>query len=320
LLLRRLEELREIIEVRALEHKKTVMAGRTHGIHAEPITFGLKLLVWYDELGRREQTLRAAIDAASVGKVSGSVGTFAHASPQVEAYVTRKLGLRAAPVSTQVVQRDVHAEFVVALALTGAALEQFATEIRNLQRTDVMEVEEPFKKGQKGSSSMPHKRNPIICERVVGLARLLRGYALAAMENVALWHERDISHSSVERIILPDATIALDYALVKFTGVVEHLVVYPENMRRNLEKARGLVFSQRLLLELSRAGFSREEAYALVQEAAMETWETGKPFEQTVRARPKITAKLDAKRLAAVFSLDEYLKEVDVIFQRVLVS
>ena len=317
LLLQRVADLRSAIKLRAVEHKKTVMVGRTHGIHAEPITFGLKLLVWYDELGRREQTLRAAIEAVSVGKVSGSVGTFAHASPKVEEYVCKKMGLKAAPVSTQVVQRDVHAEFVSALALTAASLEQFATEIRNLQRSDVLEVEEPFKKGQKGSSSMPHKRNPIICERVVGLARLVRGYALAAMENVALWHERDISHSSVERVILPDATITLDYMLVKFTAVVKGLVVYPENMRRNMDKVHGLIYSQKLLLELARAGLSREDAYALVQEAAMETWETGKAFEETVRARKGITSKLDAKSLAAVFNLDDYLREVDTIFARV---
>jgi adenylosuccinate lyase len=248
------------------------------------------------------------------------VGTFAHASPKVEEYVCRKLGLKAAPISTQVVQRDVHAEFVCALALTAASLEQFATEVRALQKTETLEAEEPFKKGQKGSSSMPHKRNPIVCERVVGLARLIRGYAVAAMENVALWHERDISHSSVERVILPDATIALDYALVKFTNVVKDLVVYPENMKRNLEKSNGLIYSQKLLLELARDGFSREEAYALVQEAAMETWDTGKPFEQTVRARPQITSRLAADRLNAVFSLDDYLREVDTIFARVLKS
>lgn len=318
LLLKRVATLRETIKVRALEHKRTVMVGRSHGVHAEPITFGLKLLVWYDELTRREATLRAAIEAVSLGKVSGSVGTFAHASPKVEEYVTKKLGLRPAPVSTQIVQRDVHAEFVNALALAAASLEQFATEVRALQKTETLEAEEPFKKGQKGSSSMPHKRNPIICERVVGLARLIRGYAVAAMENVALWHERDISHSSVERVILPDATIALDYALVKFTGVVKDLVVYPENMKRNLEKSNGLIYSQKLLLELARAGLSREAAYAAVQEAAMETWETGKPFEETVRARAAITAKVDKARLAAVFSLDDYLREVDTIFARVL--
>jgi adenylosuccinate lyase len=318
LLLKRIAALRETIKTRALEHKKTVMVGRTHGIHAEPITFGLKLLVWYDEIKRREATLRNAIEAVSVGKVSGAVGTFAHASPKVEEYVCKKLGLRPAPVSTQVVQRDVHAEFVNALALTAASLEQFATEVRNLQRTDVLEVEEPFKKGQKGSSAMPHKRNPIVCERVVGLARLIRGYAVAAMENVALWHERDISHSSVERVILPDATIALDYALVKFTNVVKDLIVYPDHMLRNLEKVNGLIYSQKLLLELARAGLSREEAYAAVQEAAMETWETGKPFEQTARARAAITSRVEPARLASVFSLDDYLREVDTIFARVL--
>ncbi|HEU4929384.1 MAG TPA: adenylosuccinate lyase [Candidatus Krumholzibacteria bacterium] len=317
LLLQRVADLRSAIKSRAVEHKQTVMVGRTHGIHAEPITFGLKLLVWVDELGRREKTLRDAVDAAAIGKLSGAVGTFAHISPKVEEYVCKKLGLRPAPTSTQVVQRDVHAEYVSAIALVGAALEQFATEIRNLQRTDVLEVEEPFKKGQKGSSAMPHKRNPIICERVTGMARLLRGYAVASMENVALWHERDISHSSVERVVLPDATIALDYMLVKFTAVVKGMVVYPENMKRNLQKVNGLVYSQRLLLELARAGLSREDAYALVQEAAMETWETGKPFEETVRARKGITSKLDSKSLAAVFNLDDYLHEVDTIFARV---
>ena len=317
LLLKRVGDLRATIKKRAIEHKKTVMVGRTHGIHAEPVTFGLKLLVWYDELGRREKTLREAIEAVSIGKLSGAVGTFAHISPKVEEYVCKKLGLRPAPTSTQVVQRDVHAEFVSALALVAASLEQFATEVRNLQRTDVLEVEEPFKKGQKGSSAMPHKRNPIISERVTGLARLMRGYALAAMENVALWHERDISHSSVERVILPDATITLDYMLVKFTAVVKDLIVYPDHMRRNMDKVNGLIYSQRLLLELARAGLSREDAYALVQEAAMETWDTGKKFEDTVRARKAITSKLEAKALADVFNLDGYLKEVDAIFARV---
>jgi adenylosuccinate lyase len=317
LLLVRVGDLRKTIKARAVEHRKTVMVGRTHGIHAEPITFGLKLLVWYDELGRREKTLRDAIDAASMGKLSGAVGTFAHISPKVEEHVCKKLGLRPAPTSTQVVQRDVHAEFMSALALVAASLEQFATEIRNLQRSDVLEVEEPFKKGQKGSSAMPHKRNPIICERVTGLARLMRGYALAAMENVALWHERDISHSSVERVILPDATITLDYMLVKFAAVVKDLVVYPENMRRNMDKVHGLIYSQKLLLELARAGLSREDAYALVQEAAMETWETGKPFEETVRARKGITSRIEKTTLDAVFDLEQYLAEVDTVFKRV---
>ncbi len=317
LLLRRMADLRAAVKTRAVEHKRTVMVGRTHGIHAEPITFGLKLAVWYEELGRREKLLESALETVSVGKVSGSVGTFAHAGPEVEEYVTRKLGLKPAPASTQIVQRDRHAEFVSALALAAASLEKMSTEIRNLQRTDVLEVEEPFRKGQKGSSSMPHKRNPILCERVSGMARLIRGYAVAAMEDVTLWHERDISHSSVERVILPDATIALDYMLVKFTAVVKDLIVYPERMLSNMEKAHGLVYSQKLLLELARAGLSREDAYALVQEAAMETWETGKSFEETVRARKGITSKLEKTALDSVFDLNHYLANIDTIFKRV---
>jgi adenylosuccinate lyase len=318
LLLKRLAVLREAVKKRALEHKKTVMVGRSHGIHAEPTTFGLKLLVWYDELRRSEDTLRHAVEVVSVGKVSGSVGNYAHASPKVEEYVMDRLGLKPAPVSTQIVQRDRHAEFVSACALVAASLEKFSTEIRGLQRTDVLEVEEPFAKGQKGSSSMPHKRNPIICERVTGMARLIRGNAVAAQENVALWHERDISHSSVERVILPDTTIALDYIMVKFTKVVEGMVVYPENMLRNMDRVHGLVFSQKLLLDLARAGLSREDAYAAVQVAAMECWETGAPFEELVRASEVITSKLDEATLAGVFSLDNFTSEVDTIFDRVL--
>jgi len=318
LLLERLSALQEAVKKRALEHKKTVMVGRSHGIHAEPTTFGLKLLVWYDELRRREATLRHAIDVVSVGKVSGSVGNYAHASPKVEEYVMDRLGLKPAPVSTQIVQRDRHAEFVTACALLAASLEKFSTEIRGLQRTDVLEVEEPFAKGQKGSSSMPHKRNPIICERVTGMARLIRGNSIAAQENVALWHERDISHSSVERVILPDTTIALDYILVKFTKVVDGMVVYPENMLRNMDRVHGLVFSQKLLLELARAGLSREDAYAAVQVAAMECWETGRPFEELVRASEAITSKVDEATLAGVFSIDNFVHEVDTIFERVL--
>ena len=318
LLLERLAALQEAVKKRALEHKRTVMVGRSHGIHAEPTTFGLKLLVWYDELRRREDALRRGVALVSYGKVSGSVGTFAHASPRVEKYVMAKLGLAPAPVSTQIVQRDRHAEFVSACALLAASLEKMATEIRNLQRTDVLEVEEPFGKGQKGSSSMPHKRNPIICERVAGMARLIRGYAVAAGENVTLWHERDISHSSVERVILPDTTITLHYMLVKFTAVIEGMIVYPDHMRANMDKVHGLVFSQKLLLELARAGLSREDAYALVQGAAMETWESGKPFEKAVRARKEITSHLDEKTLRGVFTIDNFISEVDTIFKRVL--
>ena len=318
LLLKRLGKLREAMKARALEHKNTIMMGRTHGIHAEPITMGLKFLLWYDELGRREKTLREAVETASYGKVSGAVGTYAHMSPKVESYVLEKLGLKVAPVSTQIVQRDRHAEYVTAMALVAASLEKMSTEIRNLQRTDVLEVEEQFKKGQKGSSAMPHKKNPIICERITGMARLIRGNAIAAMENVTLWHERDISHSSVERVILPDSTITLDYMMAKFTTVIENLVVYPDNMMRNLERVNGLVFSQKVLLALARAGLSREDAYALVQAAAMETWETGKQLEETVRASKGITDALDEATLAGIFSLDNFVSEVDTIFDRVL--
>jgi adenylosuccinate lyase len=318
LLLRRVDELRSAVRDRAVEHKRTVMMGRTHGIHAEPITFGLKLLMWYDELGRRRALLERAVETVSYGKVSGAVGNYAHTSPKVEEYVLGKLGLKVAPVSTQIVQRDRHAEFVGALALCASSLDKMATEIRNLQRTDVLEVEEPFAKGQKGSSAMPHKRNPIVCERVAGLARLVRGHAVAAMENVALWHERDISHSSVERVILPDATITLDYMLVKFTAVVRGMVVYPERMLANIDKVHGLIFSQKLLIELARAGLSREEAYGLVQGAAMETWDSGRPFEEAVRAREAITSLLDEDTLGSVFTMDNFIREVDTVFERVL--
>jgi adenylosuccinate lyase len=317
-LLVRLREFKAMVKQRAIEHKHTVMIGRTHGIHAEPITFGLKLLVWYDEIDNRERLLEHAIDTISCGKISGAVGNYAHLDPSVETYVTGKLGLKPAPVSTQILQRDRHAEFVAALALIGASLEQMATEVRNLQRTDVREVEEFFKKGQKGSSAMPHKRNPIISENICGLARLLRANAVAAMENVALWHERDISHSSVERVILPDSTIALDFMLHRFTGLIKNLIVYPERMMENLEKTNGLIFSQKLMLELAKTGISREDAYAAVQEAAMETWETGLPFEQSVRKREAITSRLDGKILSGVFTLDNFLKSVDYSFQRVV--
>jgi adenylosuccinate lyase len=309
---------RAALKARALEHKKTIMIGRTHGIHAEPITFGLKMLLWYDEMGRRERTLRQALDTVSYGKISGAVGTYAHLDPRVEEYVLGKLGLKVAPVSTQIVQRDRHAEFVSALALLAASIDKVATEVRHLQRTDVLEVEEFFGKGQKGSSAMPHKRNPIVSERLCGLARLIRADAMVAYENVALWHERDISHSSVERIILPDVTIGLHYMLTKFVWLVETLLVYPENMMTNLNRTNGLIYSQKLMLELTKTGITREEAYAAVQEAAMETWRTGEAFQSTVRKSETITSRLDAATLDAVFSLDNFVKEVDAIFDRVL--
>jgi adenylosuccinate lyase len=318
ILLARLDELREVVKKRAIEHKKTLMIGRSHGIHAEPTTFGLKLLMWYDELGRRRGALERAVDLVSHGKVSGSVGNYAHLDPQVEVLVMEKLGLKPAPVSTQVVQRDRHAEFLSAIALAGATIEKMAVEVRGLQRTEVLEVEEFFKKGQKGSSSMPHKRNPILSERMTGMARLLRGYCLTGMENVALWHERDISHSSVERIILPDATITLHYMLVKWTKLMDNLLVYPEKMRENIELTHGLVFSQKLLLELAQAGLSREDAYALAQDAAMETWAKGKPFEESVRALDGITSRVDEETLRAVFEMDNFIKEVDTIFNRLV--
>jgi adenylosuccinate lyase len=317
-LLARLDDLRKVVKKRAVEHKYTVMIGRTHGVHAEPTTFGLKLLLWYDELGRRRRALERGVELVSYGKVSGSVGNYAHLDPRVEELVMKKLGLRPAPVSSQVIQRDRHAEFISAIALVGATIEKMATEVRGLQRTEVLEVEEYFKKGQKGSSSMPHKRNPILSERMCGMARLLRGYAAAAMENVALWHERDISHSSIERVIIPDSTITLHYMLVKWANLMQHLVVYPERMLENVGLTRGLIYSQKLLLELARAGLSREDAYALVQEAAMETWKTGKPFEETVRALEGITSKIGEEKLRSVFELDEFTKEVDTIFERLV--
>ncbi len=318
ILLARLDELRDAVKRRAIEHKKTIMIGRSHGVHAEPTTFGLKLLVWYDELGRRRGALERAVELVSYGKVSGSVGNYAHLDPRAEELVMEKLGLKPAPVSTQIVQRDRHAEFVGAIALAGATIEKMAVEVRGLQRTEVLEVEEFFKKGQKGSSSMPHKRNPILSERMCGMARLLRGYATAAIENVALWHERDISHSSIERVILPDATITLHYMLVKWTRLMDNLLVYPENMMKNVEMTHGLIYSQKLLLELAQAGLSREDAYALVQEAAMDTWSTGTPFETNVRARKGITDKVDEAVLQDVFSLHNFIKEVDTVFERLV--
>lgn len=318
LILKRMAGLKEALKGQAEAHKKTVMIGRTHGIHAEPMTFGLKMLLWYDEISRREKMFRNAVETISYGKISGSVGNYAHLDRRVEEYVVAKLGLRVAPVSTQILQRDRHAEFVSALAVLAASLEKVATEIRNLQRTDILEAEEFFGRGQKGSSSMPHKRNPIVSERISGLARLVRAHSMVAYENVALWHERDISHSSVERVILPDVTITIDYMLERATWLIKNLVVYPENMMKNLEKTNGLIYSQKLLLELAKAGMTREDAYAAVQEAAMETWRTGKSFKETAGQKSEITSQLDAKTFERCFSLDSFVKEVDAIYDRVL--
>jgi adenylosuccinate lyase len=318
LLLTELDRLRKILIGRAQEHRRTLMMGRSHGIHAEPTTFGLKLLVWVDELRRARRRLVAAIETVSVGQISGPVGTFAHIRPEVEEAVCKRLSLAVAPVSTQIVQRDRHGEFMAALALLAASLEKFALEIRHLQRTEVHEVEEPFGRGQKGSSAMPHKKNPILCERISGMARLVRGNLVAALEDVALWHERDISHSSVERVILPDSTTLLHYMLLKTSHVMEGLRVFPERMRENLEQVPGIYHSGALLLELARAGISREEAYSLVQECALKAWEGEGVFEALVRADQRITEHLDAKALDSVFDLERHLAQVDRLFSRVL--
>jgi adenylosuccinate lyase len=311
------ESLMAVLRERAFEHRMTVMVGRTHGIHAEPVTLGLKFALWHAEMERNLVRLRAARETVRVGKLSGAVGTFAHLEPEVEEEVCRRLGLTPAPIATQVLQRDRHAEYLCALAVTACSIEKFATEIRNLQRTDIREVEEPFTKGQKGSSAMPHKRNPVGCENLTGLARIVRADAVAAMENVALWHERDISHSSVERVILPDATILLDYMLARFTGIVTGLVVYPERMRENLVRMKGLIFSQALLLGLVDAGATREQAYDWVQRSAMKVWETGEEFHALVARDPDIAAILPAERIAACFEMSRYLRHVDTLFRRV---
>ncbi len=318
LLLEEIDRLRGALTARAQEHRHTVMIGRSHGVHAEPTTFGLKLLVWVDQLGRDRRRLQAAIESVSAGQISGPVGTFAHIDPRVEAHVCARLGLPVSPVSTQVVQRDRHAEFLGVIALCGSTLETIAVEIRHLQRTEVREVEEPFGKGQKGSSAMPHKRNPIVCERLTGMARLLRTNAQAAFENVALWHERDISHSSVERVILPDSTTLLHYMLRKAVGLIEGLRVFPDRMRENLESTGGLYHSGAILLALARKGLTREEAYRIVQSAAMRSWEQKRPFEEVAREDPELTAQLEPAELDRCFDLDRHLRHVDTIFERVL--
>jgi adenylosuccinate lyase len=317
LLLEDLQALAAVLARRAKEFKTTVMVGRTHGIHAEPVTFGLKLALWYDETQRNIARLAAAVDRIAVGQVSGAVGTFEHLSPKVEEYVCAKLGLKPAPISTQVVQRDRHAEFMSTLAVIGASLEKFATEIRHLQKTEVLEAEEFFSKGQKGSSAMPHKRNPITCERIAGLARVLRGNALAAMENVALWHERDITHSSVERIVVPDSCILLDYMLKLMTEVLDTLLVYPEHMRQNLERTHGLIFSQSVLLALTTRGMKREDAYRIVQESAMEVWKDGKDFKSLLQSRPEVLNTLTQTELDELFDLARAMRNVDYLFTRV---
>lgn len=312
--------LQEVLKQRALEFKYTPQIGRTHGVHAEPITFGLKLAIWYEEAGRDLVRFDAAAEDLRVGKISGAVGTFAHIGPEAEERICKRLGLKPAPIASQVIQRDRHAHYLSTLAVMTALLEKIALEVRHLQRTEVREAEEYFAKGQKGSSAMPHKRNPVVSEQICGLARVVRSNSLAALENVALWHERDISHSSVERVILPDSTILADYLLDKTTGLIEKLLVYPDRMRRNLEMTRGLVYSGQLLLDLSEAGMLRESAYRLVQSHAMKAWETEGDFRAAIESDPEIQALLTPQKIAEAFSLERQLRHVDTIFARVFGS
>ncbi|MFN2447288.1 MAG: adenylosuccinate lyase [Vicinamibacterales bacterium] len=320
LVLVNLAALQSAVQARAFEHRRTAMIGRTHGVHAEPMTFGLKLALWYAEIGRAIGRMARARETVRVGKISGAVGTFAHLDPSIEAAVCRRLGLEAAPISSQVIQRDRHAELLTTLAITAATLEKCALEIRGLQKTEIGEVEEPFAKGQKGSSAMPHKRNPIGCEQIVGLARLVRANAMAALENVALWHERDISHSSVERVILPDSFIALDHMLRRFTRIVQGMVVYPDRMRENLARSRGIVFSGQVLLELARRGVSREQAYEWVQRNAMRSFAEHRDFKSLLLQDPDVVGVLPPAEIERAFNLDEQLRNVDAVFARVFAA
>jgi len=315
-----IDDLMEAIREKAFAHKETIMIGRTHGVHAEPITFGLKMALWFEELRRHRERMERARATVSVGKLSGAVGTFANAPPAVEEYVCKKLGLEPAPVSSQIIQRDRHAELFTTLALLASSIEKFAVEIRHLQRTEVLEAEEPFAEGQKGSSAMPHKRNPIGTENLSGLARLVRTNSLAAMEDIPLWHERDISHSSVERIIAPDSTILADYMLARLTHIIKGLLVYPERMRKNLDLTRGLIASQQLLSLLIRKGISRKDAYQWVQRNAMRAWKEGEDFRRLVRADADIAQCLSDKEIQGVFDLKIHLKYVNDIYKRVFPS
>jgi len=312
-----IDELLAVIRQKAYEHKETVMIGRSHGIHAEPTTFGLKMALWYEEMGRNLNRMKRAKEIISVGKLSGAVGTYGNLSPFVEEYVCEKLGLKSAPVSTQVIQRDRYAEYFTTLAIIAASIEKFAVEIRHLQRTEVLEAEEFFSRGQKGSSAMPHKRNPILSENLTGLARLVRGNAMAALENVALWHERDISHSSVERIIAPDSNIIVDFMLGRLTNLINNLIVYPENMIANMNRTRGLIFSERIMLELMRKGLSREDAYGLVQRNAMRVWQEGGNFKEIILKDPDITNILTPQLIEDAFDVRHHLNHVGTIFRRV---
>jgi len=317
ILLDDIDEFLKVLKKKAFEHKKTLMIGRSHGIHAEPITFGLKMALWHQEMERNRARLLRAKKAISYGKIAGAVGTFSFVEPFVEEYVCKKLGLKPAPISSQIVQRDRHAEFFTTLAITASSLDKFAQEIRLLQRTEVREAEEYFSTGQKGSSAMPHKRNPVLSENISGLARLVRSYAIAALENVALWHERDISHSSVERVIAPDATIVLDFMLGRFTNLMDKLVVYPERMLANLEMTHGVIFSQMVLLTLIEKGVTREDAYALVQKNAMKSWQEGLDFKKLLAEDMLIKKRLAPQDLDKIFDVNNFLINLDFIFSRV---
>jgi adenylosuccinate lyase len=316
LLTQDIKELVSVLAEKAIKYKYTPMIGRTHGVHAEPTSFGLKLALWIEEMNRNRLRLNEAKRAVAVGKISGAVGTYATLSPEVEEKACARLGLAPAPISSQILQRDRHAQFVTTLAIIASSLEKFATEIRGLQRTETREVEEPFGAGQTGSSAMPHKRNPELCERICGLARLVRGYALTSMENIALWHERDISHSSTERIILPDSCLLLDYSLALFTSVMSGLQIYPQQMKRNIELTKGLVFSQRVMLALIDKGLSRQKAYELVQRNAMKSWKGNKKFLSLLKTDPEVTASLPQGELETLFDYQYYLRYIDEIFQR----
>jgi adenylosuccinate lyase len=316
ILLKKIDSLIDVLKRRALEFQNTPQVGRTHGIHAEPTSFGLTFALWFDEMRRNRERLLRAKEAVAVGKISGAVGAFAHLDPSVEEKVCARLGLKAAPVSTQVIQRDNYAEYLSALAIIASSLEKFALNVRHWQRTEVREAQERFTKGQKGSSAMPHKRNPIISERICGMARIVRANSLVGLENIALWHERDISHSSAERVVLPDSSIALDYMLQKAIGLIDGLVVYPERMLENLGATRGLIFSGQLLLALTNTGVSRETAYEWVQRNAMRVWDEDRDFHALVKADPDITSRLPAAEIDRTFSLDHYLRNVDQIFNR----
>ncbi|MEK6714926.1 MAG: adenylosuccinate lyase [Candidatus Omnitrophota bacterium] len=317
ILLSDLNKLTQAIRNKAKKYKNTVCIGRTHGVHAEPTTFGLKLASWYSEVLRAQQLLKQAKEYISFAKISGAVGTYSNIDPFIEKYIAVKLGLEVEPVSTQIIPRDRHAVYMARLAIVGSSLERFALEVRNLQRTEVLEAEEPFAKGQKGSSAMPHKRNPVICERICGLSRILRANAMAGLENIALWHERDISHSSVERIILPDSSILLDYMLQKMTEVVEGLVVYPENMLKNLVKTGGLIFSQAVLTKLMQKGLKRMSAYELVQRNALATWNKGTNFQANLLKDAALRKVLSENEIKDCFSLDYYLRNINNIFKRI---